>query len=402
VSNFNKYWTARGNSKKAEVFTPSFLVREILNKIPSWIWESSETLFLDLCFGSGTFIQCIIEKLREYGHSDENISRRIWGIDISRKWYNRVKHFKVGEYNIENIYCDDSLKTNILKGMKFDVVCSNPPYKNGLHLRFLNLSYLISKQYILWLSPSSWILDEKKTNKSFKKTRDLINKDLKSVILFNGNNIFNVGLFFPFSIIEIDKKGRADKIKVENRIYNNMEYYDSIDDINKWNDLKIYPDLKNKILSISKGKNLQNYLNKKRGNHIINLTVLRGNVDRSENSNMMFKNDFYSFFPKDIKIGSSINDRADQICIDKEFFFSFQTLLEANNFLEFLKTRWAMFALSLYKNNQQLKRGELASVPWLDWSRSWTEKDFEELIGATPEEKEFVYKNIPDYYGISK
>jgi len=177
VSNFNKYWTARGNSKKAEVFTPSFLVREMLDKIPAEIWRSSETIFLDPCFGSGTFIKCIIEKLREYGHSDENISKRIWGVEINRKWYNRVKHFRIGEYNIRNIYCVDALNTNILDGMKFDVVCGNPPYQgkklgggagsgNAIWHKFVVNAFNALKEngYLCLIHPIDW-----RTNLSQKK-----------------------------------------------------------------------------------------------------------------------------------------------------------------------------------------------------------------------------------------
>ena len=396
MSNLDKYWTIGGNSEKAEVFTPPSLVKEMLDKIPEEIWKSSETTFLDPCFGSGTFIRYIIKKLREYGHSDENISKRIWGIDISKKWYNRVKHFKVGKYNINNIYCCDSLKTHILDNMKFDVIVGNPPYKNGLHLRFLNLVYSLSKEYIIWLSPSIWIIDGKKTNKSYKKIRSLIDNNLKEVTLFNGNRMFNVGLYFPFSIIVINKKGRNGKIKVENRIYNSIEYYDSIEGINKWNDLRVYPKLRDKILSLSKRGNLHDYLNKKNGDYIINLALVRGHGDVSGDPNKMFKDDFYSFFPRNVKIDNFINYKKNT---GKVSFFSFKTLEEANNFITFLKTRWAMFSLSIYKNNQNII-GELASVPWLDWSRPWTEKDFENLIDATQEEKDFVYKNIPDYYGV--
>ena len=168
MSNFNKYWTARENSKNAEVFTPSFLIREMLDKIPDEIWKSPDTTFLDPCFGSGSFPKCIAEKLREFGHSDENISKRIWGIDISRKWYNRVKHFRVGEYNIKNIYCDDSLNTNILDNMKFDVVCGNPPFQpfgssgtgNKIWPKFVEIGFKVLKEdgWISMITPNHWRL----------------------------------------------------------------------------------------------------------------------------------------------------------------------------------------------------------------------------------------------------
>jgi hypothetical protein len=282
---------------------------------------------------------------------------------------------------------------------KFDVVVGNPPYKGGLHLKFLELAYSISNEMIIWISPSAWILDEKKIDKKAKIIRDLVGNNIENIEFFNGNEIFNVGLFLPFSIITIDKNKKSTGIDVSNKIYNNSFRYDSIEEINKWNNLEVYPDLKYKVLKLSNNDNLLTHKNEENGPYYISLPLIRGHIIRKP-GNEMVMDDFYSFFPGDIEIKKSFKRR--KWGESRDFYFSFKTEKEAKNFMDFLKTRWGMFSLSINKMNGNLNRGELASVPWLDWSRSWTEKDFEELIDATPEEKEFVYKNIPDYYGISK
>ena len=282
--------------------------------------------------------------------------------------------------------------------MKIDVVVGNPQYKYGLHLKFLKIAYNISKKWIVWISPSAWILDEKGIDKSAKNMRDLVGNNIKDIELFNGNKIFNVGLFLPFSIITIIKDGHKEKIKVINKIYNNEEEYDSIEDINKWNDLKTYPNLKNKILNLSKKDNILDHKNEERGEYFINFPIIRGNIIKNKEVPEMVQHDFYSFFPKDIKIEKEFKRR--KWGESRDFYFTFKNNQEAENFLSFLKTRWAMFSLSIYKINSNLNRGELSSVPWLDWSEPWTEERFEKMINATPEEIEFVHKNIPNYYNI--
>ena len=54
------------------------LIEEMLGKIPEEMFTSSDTTFADLQMGGGQFMVAIIDKLRSYGHSDENISQRVF------------------------------------------------------------------------------------------------------------------------------------------------------------------------------------------------------------------------------------------------------------------------------------------------------------------------------------
>jgi len=277
---------------------------------------------------------------------------------------------------------------------KFDVVVGNPPYQRSLHLKFLELAYKISDQWILWVQPSNWLIDEKGKTRQYKKSKDLINNNVKNITLFNGNRIFNVGLFNSFMISVIDKKNEnGGKIIVKDKISGKVETYHNINDINKWNDIKIYPGLKNKFVYLCKKDNLDNHLRKDEGGkYYINMTDIRGHI--SYDPEKILDDDFYSMVPKDEKITSGPT---------KWLWWNFKSKKEAENCLKFLKTRWAMFGLSIFKTNQHIDSGKASRlVPWLDWNQEWTEEKFENLIDATPEEIEFVYNNIPDYYNISK
>ena len=72
--------------------------------------------------------------------------------------------------------------------------------------------------------------------------------------------------------------------------------------------------------------------------------------------------------------------------------FGFESIEEATNFFNYLKTDFAKFALSLYKINRNVHQGEMKSVPWLDFSRSWTNEECEEFADFTEEEKKW-YRN---------
>lgn len=104
---------------------------------------------------------------------------------------------------------------------------------------------------------------------------------------------------------------------------------------------------------------------------------------------VMVQNDFYTIIPKDIIVKNKN---------DKHMFFSFKTKNEANNLINYLKSNFTRFCLSIYKNNSQLDRGELELIPWLDFSREWTDEDLIKEFELTPEEVEFINKHIPKYY----
>jgi len=325
------------------------------------------------------------------------IENQLYGVD-NVKFKTIISQKLLGTKGLDHhIMNEDSLKINWKKDMpKFDVVVGNSPYQVGVHLNFLELSYRISDKWVIFVHPAAWLIDERGTNEKFNHLKKLLDGEITELTFFNGNPVFNVGLFVPLTITVIEKNSRKD-IKIIDRIRGNNLQIDSLYKINKWNDYKIYPNLSNKIKSLAESDNFSKHISKEDKKYYVNLTFLRGHKNDKETGPMVL-DDFYSLFPKDIKISKTAPPR------DKRWriYFSFDTNEEAQNFIDFMKTRWGMFAFSIFKMDQTISGNFTGAIPWLDWSRSWTEKDFEDLIDATPEEKEFVYKNIPDYYGISK
>jgi len=276
---------------------------------------------------------------------------------------------------------------------KFDVVVGNPPYQREMHIKFLKLSYDISNKYVIFVHPSSWLLDEKNLNKSLK-IRNLVGEHIIDLTLINGNPLFNILLFTPLVITFLDKNYTNEgKILVYDKINNTTVSYDNIDQVNKWGNKDTYISIKNKILKYAKENSLQDHKigvwmkkEQKKGFYI-NLAYIRGNpVSTSEK---MVGNDFYTFIPKEEKVEKKQT---------KPISFYFPEEKYARNFLNYLKTDFARFSLSILKLNQHFNGGELKSVPWLDFSKEWTDKKLYKHFDLTQEEIHFIEKNIPDYY----
>jgi len=114
--------------KPEQSATPEEAVQEMLSQYSEEAFKSSTTTFLEPCFGQGTFIKGIIEKLESYGHSKENIESRIMGIEISTMLFNKTRR-KLKDYNI-NLVKADALTYNF-DTMKFDYVIGNIPFTIG-------------------------------------------------------------------------------------------------------------------------------------------------------------------------------------------------------------------------------------------------------------------------------
>ena len=82
--------------------------------------------------------------------------------------------------------------------------------------------------------------------------------------------------------------------------------------------------------------------------------------------------------------------------------FEFDTLKEVDNFINYAKTDFARFCLSIYKNASQLSRGELAIVPWLDFTEEWDDEKLFKKFNVSQELQDYIRDFLPDFHGIRK
>ena len=184
---------------------------------------------------------------------------------------------------------------------------------------------------------------------------------------------------------------------------NCIEEYESIFSVDKWGNSKVYQNLKNKILKISKEDNCHKYLYDGGYNNkssLVKLSRIRGHVSNTDD---FVKDDFYSLLSSKDGVVDSVSE-SKALSSNKENWKSlimFDSKDEANNFVKYCKSQFVMFCLSIYKMNQNNHRGELRIIPWLDFSQEWNNEEIYKHFNITQDEINFIENNIPDYYNTS-
>jgi len=217
----HKRW--KDDPSKGEVFTPEELVREMLDKIPTSIWENPKSTFLDPCMGKGTFLIDILRRLTTiYGYSKEDAMSRIYGYDVRVKYPNYLQRG-----GFINVFHKDFLSEKL--DMKFDVVVGNPPYqethedgrskKNALRLwakftiSIFQKDLLKPNGYLSFVTPSGWAGSSSQVFKELKKY-DLLSADFSSSISKSFNNVGGTMVFTTF-VVRNSKKNPIPTIKFD-------------------------------------------------------------------------------------------------------------------------------------------------------------------------------------------
>jgi methylase of polypeptide subunit release factors len=392
------------NSGKGIVRTPEELSQEMISKIPEYIFESDTTTFLDPACGRGTFLIQITKKLKSYGHSWENITSRIFGIDIDPFSGIKQAQYLLGS---KNIIVQDFLEMSFPENWpkEFDVIVSNPPYSKKLDLKFLEKSVDLSGGQILFVHPyTMWA--SKNENKYYSRIKENLYPILSSISIFNGNGIFDIGLYVPCCITHLDKTKSGNSFTLNNLIsgaeeeikkdqYNSLSIFGFNKTFNS-----IYEKIKNlksefctkKGFVYSSGGNDHNKYLRNPDSYFVEFTnITAGNVRGKEvkMEDNIYNKDFFiaiSKYQLVVKRGGSPK---------YNIWFEFETEEEGNNFLKYLKTDFARMCMALVKRDQNIKLGTL---PWMDFTQEWNNSNLYEHFNITEEEQMFIKETILPYY----
>ena len=159
-----------------EVFTPTALIEEMLDKLPKEVWKNKDYKWLDPANGIGNYPMVAYRRLME-GLKDEIKDNKKRSEHIIK---NMLYMFEINPKNVgvsrkifghdANIFCNDFLKSDIEKicGVKkFDVIMGNPPYnisgvgrqsKTNIDDEFIekSLQLLNTKGFLLFITKTHW------------------------------------------------------------------------------------------------------------------------------------------------------------------------------------------------------------------------------------------------------
>ena len=302
--------------------------------------------------------------------------------------------FKVQSYKLSDFTVPALKKLIVGLDMKFDLVFSNPPYNGNIDIKILNEIIDIADEFVI-VHPSTWLIDRQGLSPLYSKFKDKINRKLKSAEFFNGNPIFNIELFMPCVISHIDSK-----IESETQVnYFGEIFQSNIYDISIFG-LKYKQLIKPFIEKMKQNISLKNSFSDDK-KYLIQLAVIRGTPNRSKNATTMVLDDFYTIVMKDSEKNKGLRleiKRKD----DARLIFSFNTEQEQDNFLNYLKTDFARFCLSLYKVHSNQRAGALNLIPWLDFTEEWNDEKLFKKFDVSQELQDYIRDFLPDFHGIRK
>lgn len=271
--------------------------------------------------------------------------------------------------------------------MKFDVVIGNPPYCKGLHIKFLELALILSRE-VVFVEPAFFITSFKAETPRIAVLRRKLAKYIESVDLINGNKYFHDASFFSLlGIFKMNKNKSNKDIKVFNEDLNTLGDYE-IDDICYANKLNpaLSKEIKNKVLNQSKAT-LDNYVRndgEKTSGYVSNFSRIRGNISDEGKPNWTF----YTFMSNLDLVPSRSRRR-------QMHFVEFSNELECKNFIDSLNTDFMMFMLSMTKTNVNVKKSELKNIPYMkDYTKPWTDERFAEHYGLSNKEVEYIKEEM--------
>lgn len=399
--------------------TPQELVDQMLDKLPHETWADPTVRLLDPACGTGAFyVNAAVRLFRglENAYPDETqrlehiLREQLFACDIDPKQLRRLRATmramgfdQLLKQFDTNVYNEDSLRRKW--EMKFDVVIANPPFKAGMHLKFLqhSISSVVEEGHVLFIHPADFLVQKRPEpggkRDDYKRLRDDISQ--KSACITFIDNPFNVGLYIPLSITHIvNTRGpltfhdeRTHAYGVKWFPHKEKKRIEHLDHVTGWVDGKVEASICDKILARARQSNWSGHLGKHDGQYYVSLSKVIGNGQTDVGGVTL-----HNMFSLGNRHTMNIT-RSPQIAKPQRGksngnvkpFVSFQTEKEASNAMMFLMgSKLMRFFIAQMKIDQDAAPGLMGLMPWLDWTRSWSHDELCELFQLDDSEKNLI------------
>ena len=364
-----------------EIFTPSTIVEQMANKARFTVDSCShfKSVYDPAC-GDGNILCYVAEVYKKAGYDDDSIIDIIFGADISQANVDKCKERlstllpNVNEDKLNaHIRCKDTLAET--DNFRYSLVFMNPPYERDLHKKFL-LWAAKHAENIVSIQPCQFLYSHKGKREIDHALHVLIDNFCMSIEIVNPNTIWPLNAFAsPVGIFYIKPTvSTATSFEVYDTMTDDKYYAYACSAITK-NCTKLH-NFSDKLSNFMKSnKSLRDFKeNKPSKEWIVEIARVRGHIN-TKSKDLYDNDDFATFVTKDNKPKRASEFTGKQC-------FSFDTEIEANNFLIYLKTDFARTCLYLSKHGVHLDSTELEMVPYLDYSVMYTDEELFKMLGC--------------------
>jgi hypothetical protein len=411
-----------------EVFTPMFLIDEMLRDIEKYwlekkqenIWTNKKLKWYDPAAGMGNYPIAVYLKLmeglkskipNEKDRKKHILENMLYMGELNKKNFlicNQIFDFN-NEYKL-NVYHGDTLELDIFETFKvkqFDIILGNPPYNQiltkvgakPLYHKFIE--YYIDKCLMLsYIVPSRWFAGGKglskfrkmminrtdilyikhydDASKIFGNSVDikggvnyfLIDKDYNGLCDYNGSKV----KFNKYDIL-VDSKycGIINKFLENDKI---TEIYHGQGHFNvKTNDKRLTDKKDDLKCYVSKQKGFIKYIDEK--NVKKDITTYKVITTRASfQANSGFGNMFIGY--------------PNEICSQSYILFEVKSEIEAKSLLSYMKCKLPNFMLSLRKSSQDISEATCKWIPLLPLNKEWNDEEVYKYFDLSDDEIKLV------------